>query len=195
MINVRDSEEFSRFLEALSNDIVDAHVHFGLYQNVTAAFERFPLVWQQSRVFWSQTLQAHLDSCVQALCRVYDQRSDSLHLRSWLSTIKQNLHLFDEANFRERLKDNPHVASLATLAGPPDQARLDQDLRSVSTDDLAVKRLTVHRGSRIAHRSARNVIAQRDVNDAYPLTFDDVEVRDRRVEDHRGCVGTTGLFE
>ena len=43
----------------------------------------------------------------------YDKDSRSLSLLSLLDTIAINVHYFDEAEFRERLKDNPFVDSLA----------------------------------------------------------------------------------
>lgn len=94
MIAVKDSTEFTRLLEALSNDIVDAHVQYRLHCDLADAFAKFPLVRHQSPAFWSMTLQAHLDSSIHALCRVYDQEERSLHLKSWLLTIQGNLRAY-----------------------------------------------------------------------------------------------------
>lgn len=176
MIEVKDSAEFSRLLVALSGDIVNAHIHYRLYRDLREALRQHHLVAVQSNTFWSLTLQAHLNACIHVLCRVYDQNlKAALHLRSWLATIKENLHLFDEDQFRERLKDNPFVDSLAQSPRKPDSALLDQDIRSCSVEDPLVKTLTIHRGSRIVHKSARNVVAERDIGDEHPLTFGDVD--------------------
>ena len=175
MIEVKDSAEFGRLLEALSREIVDAHIHYRLYRDLREALHQHPLVAVQSNTFWSLTLQAHLNACIHVLCRVYDQNPKALHLRSWLSTIKENLHLFDEDQFRERLRDNPFVESLAQSPRKPDSALLEQDILSCSVEDPLVKTLTIHRGSRIVHKSARNVVAERDIGDEHPLTFGDVD--------------------
>ena len=34
MISVNDSAEFERLLKALSDDIVDAHIHYRLYEDL-----------------------------------------------------------------------------------------------------------------------------------------------------------------
>ena len=175
MISIKDSAEFERLLKALSDDVVDAHIHYRLYQDLVEAINKHPLVVQQSNVFWTFTLQAHLNSSVYALFRAYDQNMRSLHLRSWLTTIQANLHLFDEAAFRERLKDNPYVASLAQDSRKPDATVLAEDIAACSSSDPIVKKLTIYRGSRIAHRNARSLVAARHVGDRHGLTFDDLD--------------------
>ena len=99
MINIKDAEEFKQLLKALSDDVVDAHIHFQMYEELIEAIDKHPLVVHQSNTFWTFTLQAHLNSCVYALFRAYDQDTRALHLRSWLTTIQENLYLFDEESF------------------------------------------------------------------------------------------------
>jgi hypothetical protein len=82
MISVNDSAEFARLLKALSDDVVDAYIHYRLYEDLIKAIEKYPLVVHQSNVFWTFTLQAHLNSSVYALIRAYDQDSRSLHLHN-----------------------------------------------------------------------------------------------------------------
>ena len=174
MISIQNSAEFERLLKALSDDVVDAHIHYRMYQALVEAIEKHPLVVQQSNVFWTYTLQAHLNSSVYALFRAYDQNLKSLHLRSWLTTIQENLQLFDEAAFRERLKDNPYVASLAQDSRKPDATMLAEDIAACSNSDSVVKKLTVYRGNRVAHRNAKFLVLARDVSDSHALTFDDL---------------------
>lgn len=175
MIDIKNSLEFERLLKALSDDVIDAHIHYRLYQDIVESISEHPLVVQQSNTFWTFTLQAHLNSSVYALLRAYDQNSSSLHLRSWLCTIRDNLHLFDETGFRERLKDNPYVASLAQDSKKPDATTLEEDIFACSNSDQTVKTLTIYRGSRIAHRSAKNTIATHEISDSHALTFEDME--------------------
>jgi hypothetical protein len=90
------------------------------------------------------------------------------------STIQENLHLFDDAAFRERLKDNPYVASLAENPRKPDPAVLTDDIAACSSSDPIVKKLTIYRGNRIAHRSARFLLSSLDKDEKYGLTFDEL---------------------
>ena len=133
------------------------------------------LVVVQSNTFWSMTLDAHINTCMNILCRVYDQNNKSLHLRSWLHTIEENIHLFEEEEFRKRLKGNAFVDSLAETSRKPDKAKLEKDIQLCSMDDPLVKTLNIHRGSRIAHKNAKNIVAERYIGDDFPLTYTDID--------------------
>lgn len=176
MIDINNAVEFERLLKALSDDIVDAHVHYRLYEDLVKALAKHSLVFPQSRVFWDLTLQAHVNSTVYALIRAYDQEQKSLHLRSWLVTIQENLHLFDDAAFCERLKDNPHVASLAKDREKPDPAVLADDIGACSASDPLVKRLTMYRGNRIAHRGAKYILSALDADERFGFTFEELRL-------------------
>lgn len=175
MIVVTDSAEFKRLINALSLDIVDAHIHYQLFKDLNQSLQDHPLVASQSKTFWSFTLQAHFNTTIYILCRIYDQNETSLHLRSWLITIKENLHLFDENQFRERLKNNLFVDSLAQHPRKPDPRTLDEDIRLCSNEDALVRTLTVRRGSGIAHKNAKLIVADRNIGDNYPLTYANID--------------------
>lgn len=175
MIPFQDENEFKRLLEGLANDIVDAHIHYGLYKDLRSALKEFPLVVAQSNNFWSRTLKSHLGISLQMLTKAYDQQSNALHLQSFLQTIKSNIDLFTEANFRERKKDNPHLDSLTNNYKVPDLATLDEDLSLCSKDDPLVNTLIIHRGNAIAHRNAKNTAKGKSISETYPLTWEDFE--------------------
>jgi len=146
-IDVSDSAEFKRLLEALADELIDAHDHFRLHQDLNATIPEYQVEFNQSAEFWTITLSAHMDATLLRLCKAYDlyEGKPSLNLRNFLETIQANLHLFDEPNFRERLKDNPFVDSLAASARKPDAAQLQQDLESASNANPSVKKLTIWR--------------------------------------------------
>jgi hypothetical protein len=175
MIKIKDSSEFNRLLEALSRDIVDSNIHIRLYKDLSNALKANSLVYAQSPTFWSLTLEAHWQTCIYRLCRVYDQENNSLHLKNWLLKIKENLHLFDEVEFRTRLSGNPFVDSLAENLQRPDRSQLEKDISECSDSDPQVKILTIHRNNKIAHTGARNVVAEKDIGDDHPLTLENVE--------------------
>jgi hypothetical protein len=175
LIKINNGAQFRLLLKALSDDIVDAHLHFAMHEALHTAFEEYPLVKQQSYGFWTLTLQAHLNSSVYALFRAYDKDRQALHLRGWLTTIRENVHLFDDAAFRERLKDNPYVATLAEECGKPDQSTLDDDIAACSHYDPIVKKLVPYRGNRIAHRNARSsLVANENNSNDHSLMYEDL---------------------
>ncbi|MBI3771528.1 MAG: hypothetical protein HY272_02335 [Gammaproteobacteria bacterium] len=175
MIPIKNAAEFTRLLVALSEDVIDANIHYRLYCDLLDARDKYPRVIAQSPAFWGITLKSHLNSCLHLLTRVFDQDQRALHLKSWLITIKENISFFDEINFRERLKNNPFIDSLAQDPRRPDDQQLDSDIASCSDSDELVKRLIIHRGNSIAHRNAKNAATGKHVSDNHPLSFEDLE--------------------
>ncbi len=157
-IDVKDSAEFKRLLEALVDELIDAHDHFRLHQDLDAAIPDYQAEFNQSAGFWTFTLSAHMDATLLRLCKTYDlyEGKPSLNLRNFLETIEANLHFFEEPSFRERLKNNAFVASLAADVRKPDTAQLHTDLKSVSTADPLVKKLTIWRNNYIAAAQAHS---------------------------------------
>jgi hypothetical protein len=85
------------------------------------------------------------------------------------------VHFFDEPNFRQRLKDNPFVASLAAEPRKPDMAQLHTDLKSVSTADPLVKKLTIWRNNYIAHRSRSSALDPKGFTKQNLILFSEIE--------------------
>jgi hypothetical protein len=159
MIRVSSSEEFSRLLDALANDVVYANIHWKQAEGVSAALDEHPQVWAQSRTFWHLTLNANRYTALQALARAYDQNQSSLHLLSLLRTIQVNAPLFSEPEFRKRLAGNPFVDSLAADPRTPDPAILEQDIALCSAKDPDVHALLMYRSNLLAHRNAKTTAA------------------------------------
>lgn len=171
-----DSTEFKRLLDALANELLDAKFHFTMHQNLQAATPDYWMVFNQSNTFWTLTKTAHMDAVVMRLCKAYDRydAKPTLNLRSLLETIKDNLHLFDEPNFRERLKDNPFVDSLAQESRKPDPVQLQKDFDYVNGNHL-VKRLSEWRHNVYSHLSLDAVLNPSKLHTASPLLFTEIE--------------------
>lgn len=175
MIKLRDHSDFAALVTALANDVVDAHIHFKLHEAVANALDAKPDVAIQSRNFWNLTLQAHLTTAINALARAYDQQRSSLHLRSWLLTIQDNMELFTNASFRHRLRGNPFVESLAVDIASPDPVRLQNDIDQCTATDPVVQRLVIFRNNYSAHRPTAPLL-RRPPGDENALTYDDVRM-------------------
>jgi hypothetical protein len=175
-IDVSDSAEFKRLLESLVDELIDAHDHFRLHQDLDAAIPDYQAEFNQSAAFWTFTLSAHIDATLLRLCKAYDlyEGKPSLNLRNLLETIKANLHFFDEPDFRVRMKENPFVDSLATGARKPDSAELQKDLQSISNADPLVKKLTIWRHNFFAHRSRASALNPKDFSAKNPLLFSEI---------------------
>jgi hypothetical protein len=169
------AEEFKLVLAALANELVDANIHFKLRTDLIKAHDEFAGVFRQTPGFWSLTLQALLDAAVFRLCKVYDTDTRTVSLPNFVRMVKTNQHVFEEKNFRERLKGNPFVDALAADARAPDPRQLAEDLIYVDAKtNPTVQVLVDLRNNYYAHRNARDVIESADLRIKYPLTLDDV---------------------
>lgn len=176
-INVSDSAEFKRLLEALADELIDARDHFRLHQDLDASIPKYQAEFNQSAAFWTFTLSAHMDATLLRLCKAYDlyEGKPSLNLRNLLETIEANLHFFDEPNFRERLQNNPFVDSLAADTRKPDPGQLQKDLASAGSGDASVKKLTVWRNNYFAHRSRSSALDPKGFSSQHPILFSEIE--------------------
>ena len=175
-MNQLTSDQLHAGIKAIANDAVDAVIHWKLSRGILEAAETWPLVIQQSNTFWSLTLKAHVNVSLLAMCRVFDQEKSSLHLLGLLQLIEQNLPLFDEDQFRERLRDNPFVASLAETARQPDAKQLASDIALSSVHDPLVKRLVTHRNNAVAHLSQKRRLNSTPQRSDEEITNADFEI-------------------
>lgn len=178
-IHVEDDKEFELLLDSFSSDVVSAGIHHRLLKDLWRSVTEYERELNQATAFWSLTFQAHLDAVLFRLCRIYDQHKTALSLRNFLQTIQKYAHLFDEAKFRERLRGNKFVDSLAESAKKPDEVQLSKDISSVdsshSSVDLAVKKLVELRHGSLAHRDPKFVLSTRSSEVLEPLSFDEID--------------------
>src|SRR5271155_796728 len=151
------SDEFHKLLDALAGELVSASIHYELYRNLEAALSsEYSVVYSNAPAFWSGTLKAHIDVTLMHLSKAYDtyenkKKSKTLHLQNLLKIIVNNLHLFDDASFRERLKSNLHVDSLAKQAMKPTKTDLKEDTKRINLTNPQVKKLNLWRNKLYAH--------------------------------------------
>ena len=175
VINIKSSEEFERLLDALGSELWNADFHIKLFRGLNSKIEKYERAYNQSPTFWNFTFMAHRDAAIFRLMRIYDNHSASLSLRNLLDTIKDNEQMFDIPQFRERLKGNPFVDSLASDARKPDGVQLNKDMEFVSDADPLVKKLIIWRNNLYAHRSAKNVVKVYKIAADHPLAFAEIE--------------------
>jgi hypothetical protein len=105
----------------------------------------------------------------------------------FLVLVRERQDVFDQDTFRERLKDNPHVDSLAKDTRLPDAAQLEADLEFVQVkSNPLVKRLVTWRDKFYAHRDPKHAL---DPTAFDPLLVSDVETL---VNDHHRAVAPEG---
>jgi hypothetical protein len=117
-------------------------------------------------------MRAHREVTLLRLCRAYDTNQQStLNLKNLLHTAEAHLNIFDEPNFRERLKGNVFVDALAADLKAPDRMQLQADIEAVSTSDPIVHKLVKWRHKYFAHRDREHALQPMKLSTDYPLPF------------------------
>jgi hypothetical protein len=169
-------DEFRSLLTALLDDLTDARFNFRLHQSLVAATKEYAEEFGQSLTFWNLTFGALIDAVVIRLCRAYDTQSGAvLNLGNLLEAIRLNMSIFDEPNFRERLKGNVFVDSLAANLKPPDPEQLQKDIEAVSVSDPLVNKLIKWRHNYIAHRSSTSVLVPQKLAGQHPFLYTEID--------------------
>ena len=169
-IQVRNSTEFKRLVEAIALELVDANIAFRMHTDLIAAYvAESGAAMRQAWTFWSLTIQGHLDSAVFRLCRIYDQNDKNLGLRGFLHTIQSNQHLFSKPQFGQRIEGRQHAETLIANLEALDPQQIETDMAYVTrATNPAVDRLIQIRHNYYSHRNARDVVEDRAVAEAYP---------------------------
>jgi hypothetical protein len=140
-------EDFRKLSDAIAHEVVLANVDYRMYEDLKQACDKHGLVVDYSGPFWPMTVDAHLNSVILRLCRVYDTERNSLNLSAWLRTIQQNLHWFTPAAFETR-KTNPD----SEYPGDLDVAQLKCDLQHARPKSNSVVRSLIQfRGNMFVH--------------------------------------------
>ena len=71
-LNIRHEEDFGKLLDSLADDLVQANIHFRLYEDLQKSIPEFVSIFNESNTFWHLTFRSHLDAALFRLCRVYD---------------------------------------------------------------------------------------------------------------------------
>jgi hypothetical protein len=161
-IRIETEAQFDALLASLSEDTATASIHWRLCKDLWASVNEFIRELNQSPAFWSLSMNAHREVVLFRLSRLYDQQNRALSLPSLVATVSANVHLFEVERFKERLKENPFVLSLAEGARMPDSETLTSDAREVSESDPLVKRLIALRNRVLAHRDPSAVLGSQD---------------------------------
>ena len=160
LIQIQSGEELNRLLDRLAHDVVDANIYHRLLMDLNSSVQDYLTEFAQSNTFWSLTRDALKEAYLTRLCRIFDQRNDTLNLYNLLDTIKANLQFFEEPHFRERLKDNAFVNSLAEGARIPTSEEIQVDLEIAGPQNPVVLKLTLWRSNFHAHLAAKPALGK-----------------------------------
>jgi hypothetical protein len=174
-IRIKNSDDLDRLLDASAEEIVAAHGCHRLYCGLVDAYGEYKDEMNRTPAFWEFTIASLRDMRFLRLCRIYDQEPKRLNLHNLLDTIRQNPHLFDREEFRQRLKENQFVDSLASHPRTPDPRDIEKHLAYVSEENPTVKKLIVWRNNVLAHRGAKLSLAKGNLLEKGPISEKQVD--------------------
>jgi hypothetical protein len=174
-ICLKKGEELTLLFDALANEIIYANSYHRLLCELLESRQNNFKAYNESNTFWHLAFQALNDSRMVRLCRIYDTESKSLNIVNLLDTIKANIHLFSEENFRNRLQKNAFVDSLAKDAHVPQINQLEEDIKSASCQNPIVKKLIIWRNNIIAHTGTKSALKKNQILVENPISKDEIE--------------------
>jgi len=174
-IKIKSGDELNKLLDALAFEIADANIYHKLYTDIVDSISDNARLFTQSNTFWSFTIGSLYDARMIRLCRVFDQESKTLNLFNLLETIKANVQLFDQKHFRQRLKDNAFIDSLAEADRKPNESQLQKDIWFASDQNPLVKKLMIWRNNIIAHRGAKVSLGKDEILANNQLSQQEIE--------------------
>lgn len=162
------AEEFDRLTDRLVEELRSAIMHFDLFKALNSERLNHGRIMNQSKHFWSLTINAHLESTRSIIGRVYDQNQNNLGIKSWLIIFKEH---FLRPEFFE-----PHELDKFNRR-PLQKGEIDTDIESVTTKDKLVSTFYIkHRHTEIAHISLKNSKNGVSFFSEHPLTIEEHQV-------------------
>jgi len=161
-------EKFRRFLYKLWDELYWANFYYELLKELSQLCQKHTRQVNPARVFWSYTMQAHYQTAMVYLHRIYDQNKESFNLHRFLITVRENREIFDAANVRKRRQGDPHADDLMRAIGELDLLQLDRDIQFSSNDNPKVKNLNAWRDRVTFHNDERELFKQTRFEDENP---------------------------
>src|ERR1017187_5735148 len=120
-------DKFKGFIHKLWDELYWANFYHDILIEASQLCKEHEKAANFSKVFWSFTLQAHYQTAMVYLHRIYDQNRESFNLHRFLLTVRDHREIFDSAKVRKRRENDPHVDDLMRVIGQLDEATLKGD--------------------------------------------------------------------
>lgn len=168
-------EKFGKFLHVLRDELYWANTYYDIFKEASRLCKEHENVANFSRFFWNFTLQAHCQTALVHLHRIYDQNKEGFHLHRFLLTVRDNKSIFDPVAVRERRKSDPHADDLMESIGELDSTQLDLDIKYASLANPKVENLKRWRDRVTFHKDERELFREKPFEQEFPLTFGDID--------------------
>jgi hypothetical protein len=148
--------EIRPFLKALSDEILNAAIHYQLYKDLNESVRDYSDEMNTTPAFWNLTMNANLTAARSALFRAYDFSVEGVNLSRLLAHIEDHVSV--------------------------DKNEIDADRRLVSRTDPLIERNLWQRNNLFAHKNFGHIVGKLG-KVKYDITHGELqELIDRAVE-------------
>lgn len=175
-LNLATYKQFAEFIRVLWDELYWADVYYGIFKEGSKLLKRYETAFNNARFFWHCTLQAHRQTALVYVHRLYDQNADSFNLHRFLLTIRNRPEIFDANAVRKRRAMDPHADRLIKSIGPIDIAQLERDIEFCSDKNPMVKILKTWRDRMTFHKDERELFRDTPFEKDYPLFLGDIDI-------------------
>jgi hypothetical protein len=172
---LENPEKFAKFLRVLWDELFWANFYYDIFKEASRLCKEHEQAVKFSPYFWHFTLQAHCQTALVHLHRIYDQNKDSFNLHRFLLTVRDNKSMFHPEEVRKRRKTDPHAEDLIQSIGGLDAAQLEIDIKYSSRANPKVENLKTWRDRVTFHKDERELFREKPFEQEYPLTFGDID--------------------
>jgi hypothetical protein len=172
-VKLKSDKDFTVLLEAIVDELLRADVHLIIAKGLAKSGKQYSEAINFARTFWSFTYQAHIESVLYHLCKVYDQHPSGFHLCRLLEVVKKNPEMFEIENHRKRLGKN--LEDEIMNYEPVNQQQFQCDYQFVTEKNPLVEKLLKWRNNVLAHRNPKQILSQKPFEKTHPLPFTEIE--------------------
>lgn len=163
---------FQKYYNKLIWETIHARAHLKLWERLESYRASYLKELNQAPHFFTFTLKAHLDDTLVTLSRILDRRrrGDPLSIWKFLDFAEQNLGIFSNEAFSQRMKQKPDYDEYWVKSHTPITLQeIEKDRQRLESLEHTVNNLTTWRNKVIAHIDRKFLLAGKIVSKEYPL--------------------------
>ena len=174
-LQLESPEKFEKFLRVLWDELAWANFYYDIFKEASRLCGEHKEAANFSPNFWHFTLQAHCQTALVHLHRIYDQNKDSFNLHRFLLTVRANKSIFQPEEVRRRRKSDPYAEELIQSIGVMDETQLETDIKYSSRANPKVENLKRWRDRVTFHKDERELFREKPFEQEFPLPFGDID--------------------
>jgi hypothetical protein len=161
-------EQLPYLFEIIADELKNAELYLNYYNELKEFLHiKYPDVFLHSPAFWENTGRVYFDAMTMCLIRAYDQnKKKNIGLKLLLQRIKENIHLFTDEAFKNRMKENKYLDNLMSrrFSQSDFEKKLKEDMNYVNHQkNTLVNNLKTIRNKSIFHKDVRVFFKQDDL--------------------------------